>query len=34
MPVDAGGWAPVIPELIVTDFATSLAFWTEYWDSR
>jgi catechol 2,3-dioxygenase-like lactoylglutathione lyase family enzyme len=29
MPVDDAGWAPIIPELVVSDFSASLAFWTE-----
>lgn len=29
MPIDDESWAPVIPELVVSDFAASLRFWTD-----
>lgn len=29
MPIKDAQWAPVIPELVVSDFETSLAFWTD-----
>lgn len=29
MPINDAQWAPIIPELVVSDFETSLAFWTD-----